>query len=201
MYRTVYSIILAGFLAATASSAIAQQQAPGPRRDRPSEEQREAVRKKMDAIRIARLTETLKLDEKTAAAFIPSITALEQKRRELMKENRHIMQEMRLLLQASPPDEGKLKAAISRIEKNRQAIAAQRDKELDAARSHLTIVQAARYIIFNQEFQQEMRGMLDEARGGHAGRNPAGRGPGRGMVPGRGPGQGPGMVGNPPENR
>jgi len=197
MERIVYSIILAGFLAATASGAIAQQQAPGPHRDRPSEEQREAVRKKMDAIRIARLTETLKLDEKTAAAFIPVITALEQKRRDLMKENRHIMQEMRLLLQASPPDEGKLKAAISRIEKNRQAIAAQRDKELDAARSHLTIVQAARYIIFNQEFQQEMRGMLDEARGGHPGRNPDGRGPGRGMVPG----QGPGMVGNPPENR
>ena len=195
MERIVYSIILAGFLAATASSAIAQQQAPGPRRDRPSEEQREAVRRKMDAVRIARLTETLKLDEKTAAAFIPVITALEQKRRELMKENRHIMQEMRLLLQASPPDEGKLKTAISRIGKNRQAIAAQRDKELDAARSHLTIVQTAHYIIFNQEFQQEMRGMLDEARGGHPGRNPNGRGPGRG------PGQGPGMVGNPPENR
>ena len=195
MERIVYSIILAGFLAATASSAIAQQQAPGPRKDRPSEEQREAVRRKMDAVRIARLTETLKLDEKTAAAFIPVITALEQKRRELMKENRHIMQEMRLLLQASPPDEGKLKAAISRIGKNRQAIAAQRDKELDAARSHLTIVQTAHYIIFNQEFQQEMRGMLDEARGGHPGRNPNGRGPGRG------PGQGPGMVGNPPENR
>ena len=195
MKRIVYSIILAGFLAATASSAIAQQQAPGPRKDRPSEEQREAVRRKMDAVRIARLTETLKLDEKTAAAFIPVITALEQKRRELMKENRHIMQEMRLLLQASPPDEGKLKTAISRIGKNRQAIAAQRDKELDAARSHLTIVQTAHYIIFNQEFQQEMRGMLDEARGGHPGRNPNGRGPGRG------PGQGPGMVGNPPENR
>ena len=195
MERIVYSIILAGFLAATASSAIAQQQAPGPRKDRPSEEQREAVRRKMDAVRIARLTETLKLDEKTAAAFIPVITALEQKRRELMKENRHIMQEMRLLLQASPPDEGKLKTAISRIGKNRQAIAAQRDKELDAARSHLTIVQTAHYIIFNQEFQQEMRGMLDEARGGHPGRNPNGRGPGRG------PGQGPGMVGNPPENR
>jgi Spy/CpxP family protein refolding chaperone len=195
MKRIIPGIIMAAFLAATAAGAIAQQQAPGPRRDRPSEEQREAVRRKMDAVRIARLTETLKLDEKTAAAFIPVITALEQKRRELMKENRHIMQEMRLLLQASPPDEGKLKTAISRIGKNRQAIAAQRDKELDAARSHLTIVQTAHYIIFNQEFQQEMRGMLDEARGGHPGRNPNGRGPGRG------PGQGPGMVGNPPENR
>jgi AICAR transformylase/IMP cyclohydrolase PurH len=88
------------------------------------------------------------------------------------------------------------------VEKNRKEIANQRNKEFDSARSNLTVEQMARYIIFNQEFQQEMRGMLDEARGGRSGKNPGGRGPGQGMPPGRGPGQGgPGMVGNPPENR
>jgi len=199
MNRIAGSIIVATFLAATAAGAVAQQQTPGPHRDRPSEEQREAVRKKMDAVKIARMTETLMLNDKTAATFIPVITALEQKRRDLYKVNREIVQEIRSLLQASPPDEGKLKAAISRIEKNRREIAALRDKELDAARSHLTIVQAARYIIFNHEFQKEMRGMMDGTRGGHAGKNPGGRGPGQGMVPGRGTGQGPGMAGSPPE--
>jgi Spy/CpxP family protein refolding chaperone len=203
MDRIVRSIFAVVFLAATAASAIAQQQhAPGPRKDRPSEEQREAVMKKMDAVRIARLTETLNLDEKTAAAFIPAITALEQKRRDLLKENQKIMQEMRFLLQASPPDEGKLKAAISRIDKNRHEIATQRNKEFNAAKSHLTVVQTARYIIFNQEFQQEMRGMLEGSRDGRTGKNPGGRGPSQGQAPGRGPGQGgPGMVGNSPENK
>ena len=201
MYRTVQSIIVALAIAATAAVAGAQQQAPGPRRDRPSEEQREAVRIKMDAVRIARLTETLKLDEKTAGTFIPVITALEQKRRDLMKENREIMQEMRSLLHASPPDEAKLKAAIGRIEKNRQEIAAKRSKEFEAARSSLTVPQMARYIIFNQEFQQEMRGMMDEVRGGRSGRKPNGSGTGQGMAPGRGPGQRPGMSGNPADAR
>jgi Spy/CpxP family protein refolding chaperone len=201
MNRIAGSIIVAALLSATAAGAVAQQQAPEPRRDRPSEAQREAVRKKMDAVRIARLTETLKLDEKTAAAFIPVITVLEQKRRELYKAKHEIMQEMRVLLQASPPDEGKLKAAINKVEKNRQEIAAQRNKEFEAARNHLTVVQAARYIIFNQEFQQEMRRMMDGTRGGRTGKNPGGRGPGQGMAPGRGPGQGPGMAGSPPENK
>lgn len=201
MNRIAGSIIVAALLAATAAGAVAQQQAPGPRRDRPSEEQREAVRKKMDAVRIARLTETLKLDEKTAAVFIPVITALEQKRRDLMKANREIMQEMGLLLLASPPDEGKLKAAINKVEKNRQEIAAQRNKEFEAAKNHLTVTQAARYIIFNQEFQQEMRRMMDESRGGRTGRNADGHKPGQGMAPGRGPGQGPGVAGSPPENK
>jgi hypothetical protein len=118
-----------------------------------------------------------------------------------MKENREIMQEMRFQLHASPPDEGKLKAAIGKIEKNRQEIANQRNKEFDAARSKLTVVQMARYIIFNQEFQQEMRGMLNGARGGRTGKNPGGRGPGQGMAPGRGHGQGPGIVVTPPDNR
>ena len=89
MNRIVRATIVVAFLAAAAASANAQQQAPGPRRDRPSEEQREAVRKKVDAVRIVRLTETLKLDEKTAAAFIPVITALEQKRRELHEREPH----------------------------------------------------------------------------------------------------------------
>jgi len=197
MNTIVRCIIVAALLAAAATGAIAQQQAPGPLRDRPSEEQREAVRMKMDAVKFVRMTETLKLDEKTAAAFIPVITALEQKRRELYRENRDIMQEMKLLLQASKPDEGKLKAAISRIEKNRLEISAQRNKEFDAARSHLTTAQTARYIIFNQEFQQEMRGMMEGARGGM---KPDGRRPGKGPAP-RGPGQDPGMGAAPPMSR
>ena len=201
MDRIAGSIVVAALLAATAAGAVAQQQTPGLRQEWQTEQQREVVRKKMYAVRIARLTETLKLDEKTAAAFIPAITALDQKRRDLYKVNREIVQEIRFLLQASPPDEGKLKAAISRIEKNRQEIAALRDKELDAARSHLTIVQAARYIIFNHEFQKEMRGMMDKSRGGRTGRNPDGHKPGQGMAPGRGPGQGPGVAGSPPENK
>ncbi len=51
-----------------------------------------------------------------------------------------------------------------------------------SARDNLTVAQTARYIIFNQEFQQEMRGMLDGARGGRTGKNPDGRGPGQGMA-------------------
>lgn len=201
MYRIVRGIIVAAMLAAPAAVAIAQQQAPGPRRDRPSEEQREAVRKKMDTVRIARLTETLRLDEKTAAVFIPVITSLEQKRRDLMKENREILQEMKVLLNATPIDERKLKAAINRIDKNRQGIVAERNKELSAAKNHLTVEQTARFIIFNQEFQEEMRGVLDGARGGRPGMNPPGRGSGQGMPPGRGPGKAPGAGTIPPENR
>lgn len=184
LIRITIILLLAGL----ASGAEAQQ-APGPKgagpgRGRPTEQQREEVRKKVEAVRLARLTETLQLDEKTAARFIPVITSIEQKRRALMKENQETTRELKIMLHADPPDEAKLKIAVSAIEKNRREIFALRDKEFSAAKDSLTVTQMARYLLFNQEFMHEMRGMVEGARGVGPGKG------GKGFGPGRGPGMG-----------
>jgi Spy/CpxP family protein refolding chaperone len=181
MHSIIRTMALAAVLAALSLPAFAQQGPQrGPAGGPPSDEQREEVRKKMEVVKMSRLTEELKLDEKTAARFIPVITALNQKRRELMNENRHAMQELRTELSAPQPDEGRMKAAISRIEKNQREIASLREKELQAARDNLSAAQQARYILFNQEFTREMRGMMEGAR--HTGRG----GMGTGLGPMRG---------------
>jgi cytochrome c556 len=191
MERFIRSMIMTLLLAGLATGALAQQQTPqggvprhpdfapgnGPGHNRPTEQQREEVRKKVEAIRLARLTETLQLDEKTAAKFIPVITAIEQKRRALTKENQETIRELKIMLHANPPDDAKLKAAIGAIEKNRREIYSLRDKEFSAARDNLTVTQMARYLLFNQEFQQEMRGMVEGAR------HPRHGGPGKGVGP------------------
>ena len=185
MERISRILALSALSACVASAAVAQQTAPAPRGGGPAggpptEQQREEVRKKVEAVRLARLTEELQLDEKTAAKFIPVITAIDQKRRTLMKENQETMRELKIMLHATPPDEAKLKAAISAIEKNRREIFSLRDKEFNAARDYLTVTQMSRYLLFNQEFQQEMRGMVEGARTPRRG----------GMGPGKaGPGQ------------
>ena len=181
----IRSMATAAVLAVLSLPAFAQQGPPrGPAGGPPSDEQREEIRKKMEAVKMSRLTGELKLDEKTAAKFIPVITALDQKRRSLMKENRHAMQELRTELNAQQPDEGRMKAAISRIEKNHREIASLREKELQAARENLSVAQQARYILFNQEFMREMRGMVEGARGSSTGKG--GMGPGQGRGPGMG---------------
>lgn len=175
-------------LAALSLPSFAQQGSMrGPAGGPPTDEQREEIRKKMEAVRMSRLTEELKLDEKTAARFIPVITALGQKRRALMKDIRQAMQELRTELKAAHPDEGRMRTAIGRIEKNQREIASLREKELQAARENLSVAQQAQYIIFNQEFVREMRGMMEGVRG---------RGPAKGGM-GPGQGQGPGMGGGP----
>ncbi len=181
------SMFMAALLATLSLPAFAQQgtvrgSAGGP----PSEEQREEVRKKMEAVKVSRLTEDLKLDEKTAARFIPVITSLDQKRRSLMRENRQAMQELRAELSAQRPDEGKMKAAISRMEKINREMMSLRDKELDAAKDNLTVTQQARYILFHQEFQREIRGMVEGARGSGPGKGGMGHGQGHGPGPARG---------------
>lgn len=175
------SVIAAVCLTALALPVVAQQGMPGPRGDRPTDEQREEIRKKMEAIRIARLTEELNLDEKTAAKFFPALTALDQKRRTLLRDNQEVLREMRTLLAAQPPQEGKLKADIARIEKNQREIVSLRTKELGTIKEYLTVQQQARYLLFHQEFQREMRGMVEGARGGMN----RGRAPGPGRAPQR----------------
>jgi Spy/CpxP family protein refolding chaperone len=187
MERFSRTLAMVALSACIATVAAAQQPAPplpggGPGDARPTEQQREEVRKKVEAVRLARLTEVLQLDEKTAAKFIPAVTAIDQKRRTLVKENQETLRELKIMLHAAPPDEAKLKVAIAAIDKNRREIFSLRDKEFAVAKDNLTVTQMARYILFNQEFQQEMRGMVEGARGSRRG----GMGPG----PGKGRGKG-----------
>ena len=180
------SMATAAVLAVLSLPAFAQQgPLRGPAGGPPSDEQREEIRKKMEVVKMSRLTEELKLDEKTAAKFIPVITALDQKRRSLINENRHAMQELRTELNAQQPDEGRMRTAVGRIEKNQREIASLREKELQAARENLSVTQQARYILFKQEFMREMRGMLESARGSGPGKG--GMRPGQGMGGGQKP--------------
>lgn len=188
------AIMMLGLFSAT-SGAIAQQRQPpivspqdnefAPRQPDRSENSM----RKIEAIRIARLAESLKLDEKTAAKFIPAVTAIEQKRRALMIEHRQLMHEIRQILGSQQIDEGKLKGIIEKMVNNQNEITKLRSRELDAAREHLSLEQQARYLLFQHDFMNEMREIMGGMRG---------PGAGRGMGSGSGRGAGPGRMGPPP---
>ena len=157
----------------------------------PSDERREEVRKKIEAIRIWRLTEELKLDTNTSAKLSSVLSSFEQQRRDIMREQMTTMREMRLSLRSAKPDESKLKAALEKLEKNHRSMQELREKEFRSLKDILTIEQQARYLLFQQAFQREMQGMIAGARGG-----------GKGM--GSGPGLGNGQMrggGGPPDTR
>ena len=167
----------------------AAAQGPGPgamggqgRMGPPSDEERQEIMKKVQAVRIWRLTEELKLDEKTSAKLAAVLSAMDQERRELMQKNRESMQELRALLGAAKLEEKRLQAALEGIEKNHDKMVDLRKREMREVRSLLTIEQQARYVVFHQQFRREMRGMMKRARGGGPG------GPGIGGMRGGPPG-------------
>jgi hypothetical protein len=139
---------------------------PGPDRGGPkSEEKREEIRKKVEAVKIWRLTEALKLDEKTSAKFLPLVSSIERKRRDLMRERVGGMRELRISLESKNPDEKKLRTTLELLNKNHHEMMKLHEKEIEAARDYLTVEQQARYLIFQHEFQNEMHGMIAGARG------------------------------------
>ena len=96
------------------------------------------------------------------------------------------------MLNAAKPDEGRLKTTLDKIEKSQRELIGLREKEMNGLKGMLTVEQQARYVIFQQEFRREMRGMIAGARGNGPGQGGPGqgRGPGEGRGPGMGPGQG-----------
>jgi Spy/CpxP family protein refolding chaperone len=181
MKMTRLSIIMM-ILALVATPAFGQRrmQAPppdNPREERefapeqgpdapPPEERREEIRKKIETIRIWRLTERLRLDTATIAKLAPFLGSLDQRRKEILQEQATTMRELDLLVKFSKPDEAKIKAALDRLEKNQQAIHETRRREIDGLKAILTVEQQARFLLFQQEFERELREMIAGARGG-----------------------------------
>jgi Spy/CpxP family protein refolding chaperone len=179
-FKTTGIIIL--MVAAMNLTAYAQMQSGGqyddgmgyenpgqPGRGRPmSEKKREEIRKKVEAVRIWRLTEALKLDANTSAKLSPLLSSFDQQRQNIQKEQMETMRDMRLILKASRPDEAKLRSLLDKGENSRRALQELRSKEIDGMKAILSIEQQARFLIFQQEFQREMRGMISGIRGrGH----------------------------------
>jgi Spy/CpxP family protein refolding chaperone len=160
----------------------------------PSAAKREEVRKKIETVRIWKLTEALKLDPDTSARVSAFINPLDQQRQEIAREQFMTMRELRLLLQSAKPDEAKVKASLDKLEKNRLAMQETRNREYTGLKNILTTEQQARFIIFQQDFRREMRHMISGAKGNGPGRGGMGPGGGRGMRGGQmqgGPGQQP----------
>jgi Spy/CpxP family protein refolding chaperone len=154
--------------------------AAGPQGDGPgggvSEERREEIRKKIETVRIYRLTEELRLDPQTAGKLAALLGSADRKRRDIGREQFETMRELRASLRAKNPDEKKLKGLLDRLEKNHLEMAAARDKELKGLKEVLTVEQQARYLLFQREFQRDIRRMIDQARDGDRRQRPGMRG-------------------------
>jgi len=129
----------------------------------PTREQKERVRQRIETLRMWKLTKDLDLDEKTSAQLFPLLSRYDKKRAEIEYAMQESMKELRESLREKR--EGQLRGILDRLEQNHKGMQSLKDAEWEEMKKILTIEQQARYVIFLQEFDREMRRIIEEARG------------------------------------
>lgn len=128
----------------------------------PTKEQMENVRKRIETLRIWKLTKTLDLDEKTSAQLFPLINKYDKKRTEaeiVMKEG---MKDLREALKDRR--ESALKNILDKLEQSHKEMQRINDEERAEMKKVLTLEQQAKFIISQQEFERDIRKIIEEVK-------------------------------------
>jgi Spy/CpxP family protein refolding chaperone len=132
----------------------------------------ERVMEMIRAVRIMRMQERLNLTDEQVASLLPKLS-----RRDSLELNHRNAQagDFRSLkeeLAKRNPSEAKLKEIIQRL-KNREAEHHEQMMRLrEEMLSVLSVQQQAEFIIFEVEFEREIRGFIDRIKEGHGMRGP-----------------------------
>ena len=117
----------------------------------------------IEKIRIWRLTQELDLSTEQTAVLFPKLNELRKIERTFNEQKQQILARLKTLLDGNAPDDA-LTQILSRYETlNRQKIEMQ-IKILQQIRDILTPEQQARYLIFEDEFNREIREMINEVK-------------------------------------
>jgi Spy/CpxP family protein refolding chaperone len=157
MFKIFFVVLLvAGF--STVSLAEPQEDIE----KQPSKEQMEKVRKRIETLKMWRLSDALDLDEKTSTSLFPLLSKYDRKRAEIEQSLRGSMKDLRESLREKR--EGNLKNILDKLEENHKALQRIKEEEWSEIKKILTLEQQARFVIFQQEFEREIRKIIAEAR-------------------------------------
>jgi len=130
----------------------------------PPLKKREEIRKRIELIRMWKLTEELDLTEETGAKLFPILHKYDEKRMELQKEHHTIMKGLKEALENVATSDEEIEAAMENMEKNALAeydLVRQQREELKGV---LSPRQQAKFILFQRQFHRELRKIIAEAR-------------------------------------
>jgi len=156
----------------------------------PSKERMEQVRKRVEMVRIWKLTEVLDLDQETADRLFPILRKYDRKRMELQRERGQLRRQIRQMesgRSGEKVDAEKLLEGIENTRTRMMEIEEQQNRELKKV---LTPEQMVKYISFEERFRREMKRMMRESRA-QGKQGSAMRGSGTERYGGGGPGSSP----------
>ncbi len=128
----------------------------------PSKEQKQEIRKRIETLKMWQLTKTLDLTEERAAKLFPVINEYDKKR---FAVRRDIRKEMRTLKKSvDAASEKNLIKMIDGLENRHRRLQGIDNEEMKRLRDILTARDLAKFIIFKQDFDREMKKIIEKVR-------------------------------------
>jgi|YelNatPaOPRAMG01_1025707.scaffolds.fasta_scaffold00195_56 Spy/CpxP family protein refolding chaperone len=115
-------------------------------------------------LRLLRMTRALDLTEEQAARIFPMANRIEKEKMELNRQLNQEIRELRSLVEASTPDEARIKEKVARIKEIRESIRLKEAEFDNFLEKNLTVVQRGKYVLFNLEFAQFLSRNLERIR-------------------------------------
>lgn len=131
----------------------------------PSKEQIEKIRKKVETLKMWRLTDALELSEETASKAFPVIKEYDKKRLDIEQDMRKDMSKLRQSVDTASEDE--LRDITKRLEDNHRKLQEINGEEMKKLGDILSVRERAKFIIFKQDFDKEMKNIIAEAKERH----------------------------------
>jgi len=149
-------VLLAAVL--TAAPVWAQETA-----DQPPENRDEALRR-IEMLRLFRLTEVLELNEDDAARIFPVIQRYDREYRDIMEKREQLMRELQLQINSGAADPAALGRLVDEILNQEREAMRVRTEQFKELKRILTPEQYAKYLIFDARFREDLSRMLDDIR-------------------------------------
>lgn len=134
----------------------------GDDRKPPSTEKVERMRKRIETMKMWKLTQVLDLDEQRAAELFPVLNRYNKKRLDVMKRMRENMRKLRGTVDSAPEDE--LQVLIRNLRDAHAELKAVNEEELESFRGLLSVREFAKFVIFKQDFNREMKRRIARIR-------------------------------------
>ncbi len=161
MFRNMFIIIFLCFLFGSFTADCFAH----PREDfdsPPQRERMEEVRGRIETLKMWKLTKALDLDEATSSRLFPALNKYDKKRHEIEQDLRDGMSKLREALRGR--SEINLKDIIDKLDYNHKELQRINDKEWAEIKNILTLEQQAKFIIFRQEFDRDIKKIIAEAK-------------------------------------
>lgn len=150
-----------------AAPAVAQDDTPGPPPEGPP-----PFGQRVERFRFERLQKELDLTDAQVDELQQEMRGHRETMKQAMTQEREAAQNLRRALANDPVDQDQVRAALERLEAQREATHRLHQQQRRSLGQNLSPEQRAKFMLFNQRFDRRLRELIDRRRGGGPGGRP-----------------------------